>query len=608
MDEITCVTGALVVYRQKPAKVNSISDGKIELTLPDGANKSVRLKDVIVLHSGPVSRLPTDSLPPEDLMEIVAMLEDETVSLADLAGLIYDDFSPESAWSVWTLLDEGIYFSGSMVDGIKARSEAEIATTLEVTAAKENSRIEREELIARIRSGNLLPEDLQHLRDVENFALGKTATSGIMRELNMEQTPEKAHRLLLKLKVWDCWTNPYPSRAGIVMENPDLPTPELPEEERVDLSAMVALAIDDAGNQDPDDAISYVDGLLWVHVADVAALVVPGSDIDQEAEARGANLYLPEQTVHMLPPAVTHQLGLGLQETSPALSFAISFDEDGAPTLEKTVISRVKCTRYSYEEAETKLNEEPLCSLVPLLDKFREFREKNGALRIELPEVSVKVVDGDVVIKPYPTLQSREMVAEAMMAAGAAVGKFALEKEIPVPFAVQPEPDIAGKPETLAGMFSARRGCSVTSVQTVPGRHSGLGLEPYVRITSPLRRYDDLLAHQQVRSYLAGELLQSASEIDGKIAKAQNASRELRRLERVVNEFWKLVYLELHPDWQGKAIVVERMENRLTVILPDLAYEYKIRSSGLELNDEWTVTVNAVDLAGQSAHFIAVVD
>ena len=79
---------------------------------------------------------------------------------------------------------------------------------------------------------------------------------------------------------------------------------------------------------------------------------------------------------------------------------------------------------------------------------------------------------------------------------------------------------------------------------------------------------------------------------------------ELRRLERTVNEFWKLVYLELHPDWQGQAVVVDRIDSRLTIMLPDLAYEYKLRYGGnTELNSEWQAAVNAVDLPGLTAQF-----
>lgn len=604
MSEIQCVAGALAVYRQKAAKIISISDGKIEIGLPEGERKSVRLKDITMLHEGPVSQLPSAPLPPPDLMEIVVMLEDETVDLADFAALVYGKADPVArAWSAWLLLEEGIYFTGSIADGVNARPVGEITAALEAAAARDNSRREREDLIERIRTGKLLPEDRHHLRDVENLALGKTAASGIMRQLNMEQIPEKAHRLLLNLGVWDCWKNPFPARAGIELADPELPVPEMIGEERQDLTGMVSLAIDDEGNQDPDDAIGYADGLLWVHVADVAAIVAPGDDIDLEAENRGTNLYLPEHTVHMLPPPVTHQLGLGLRETSPALSFAIRFDDNGAPALEKVVPSTIRATRWSYDEAETHLDEEPLKSIQPLLEQFRQFREAGGALRIELPEVKIKVAHGKVSIKPLPPLQSREIVAEAMMATGTAVGKFAVEKDIAFPFAVQPEPDISGKPSTLAGMFAARRGCTVTSVQTVPGRHSGLGLEPYVRITSPLRRYGDLLAHQQLRLYLAGKPLLPTVEIDGKIAKSENAAAELRRLERISNEFWKLVYLELNPDWKGRAVAVERMDNRVTMLLPDLAYEYKLRTANMELNSEWLAAVNAIDLPGLMARF-----
>jgi exoribonuclease-2 len=604
MNQIKCAAGSLVIYRQKPAKVNSISDGKIDITLPDGDQKSVRLKDITPLHGGPVAQLPQIPLPPPDLMEIVVMMEEETLSMQDFASLVYGRFDPAAAWSAWLLLEEGIYVTGSIADGVKARPEAEITAALEAASAKETGRRQRDELLERIRTGKLLPEDHQHLRDVEHLALGKSAASGVMRQLNMEQTPEKAHRLLLKIGIWDHWKNPFPSRAGILLHDPDLPVPAAADEERLDLTAMTALAIDDAGNQDPDDAISYSEGLLWVHVADVAALVAPGDDVDLEAETRGANLYLPEKTVHMLPPAVTHQLGLGLKEVSPALSFAIRFDDSGAPTLERVTPSLIRATRWSYEEAETRLSEEPLSSLIPLLERFRQFREANGALRIDLPEVKIKVEGKDVIIKPLPSLASREIVAESMMATGAAVGKFAAEKEIPMPFAVQPEPDIVGKPATLAGMFAARRGCTVTSVQTIPGRHSGLGLEPYVRITSPLRRYGDLLAHQQIRLHLAGKSLLPTVELGGKISKSETAAAELRRLERTANEFWKLVYLQLHPDWKGRAVVVDRMDSRLTIMLPDLAYEYKLRYGGnMELNSEWQAAVNVVDLPALTAQF-----
>lgn len=604
MTEIKCVPGSLVVYRQKPAKILAVNDGKIEISLNGGETKNVRLKDIIPLHGGPMTQLPSAALPTPDLHEAVAMMGAETLSMPDFTELVYGKSSPVEIWSAWLLLEEGIYFTGSLDEGIKARPEDEIKAELDALAAKENSRRQKEDLIERIRSGKLLPEDRQYLCDVENLALGKTPASGIMRQLNMEQTPENAHRLLLNLRLWDCFTNPHPARSGIIMDDPAMDVPALPVEERLDLTAMTALAIDDEGNQDPDDAISYADGLLWVHVADVAALIQPGDAVDKEAEGRGANLYLPERTVHMLPRQVTSLLGLGLQEKSPALSFAIRFEDSGEPTLVKVIPSLIKASRFSYEEAEEQLETEPLSSLLPLLERFRRFRERNGALRIELPEVKIRAADGNVSIKTILPLQSREIVADSMMAAGCAIGKFAIEKEIPFPFAVQPPADISGKPETMAAMFAARKSCTATLVQTTPGIHSGLGLNPYVRITSPLRRYSDLVAHQQLRLFLAGKTLLTAEDIDGKMAKSETAAADLRRIERTSNEFWKLVFLELNPSWKGHALIVERMDSRCTVLLPELAYEYKLRSAGnLEINTEWIASINAIDLPTLMARF-----
>ena len=56
---------------------------------------------------------------------------------------------------------------------------------------------------------------------------------------------------------------------------------------------------------------------LWVHVADVAALVPPDSALDVEARARGATLYLPDQTIGMLPDALVEKAGRARGHAKP---------------------------------------------------------------------------------------------------------------------------------------------------------------------------------------------------------------------------------------------------------------------------------------------------
>ena len=48
----------------------------------------------------------------------------------------------------------------------------------------------------------------------------------------------------------------------------------------LDLTGLEAWAIDDAGNQDPDDAVSLEGNRLWVHIADAAALILPDGEAD----------------------------------------------------------------------------------------------------------------------------------------------------------------------------------------------------------------------------------------------------------------------------------------------------------------------------------------
>jgi exoribonuclease-2 len=191
--------------------------------------------------------------------------------------------------------------------------------------------------------------------------------------------------------------------------------PALPDEARRDLTHLAAFAIDDADSTDPDDAISWENGRLWVHVADVAALVPPGSPADEEARARGANLYLPEGTLHMLPMAATAALGLGLQEISPALSFGIDLAADGTVAQVEITPSWVRVTRLTYDEAEHRLTEAPFDQLYALAERSVTRRWANGAIELELPEVKVRIVEGQVVIKPLPSLRSRTLVREAML-------------------------------------------------------------------------------------------------------------------------------------------------------------------------------------------------
>jgi exoribonuclease-2 len=438
---------------------------------------------------------------------------------------------------------------------------------------------------------------------VERLAYGQVERSRILASLDVPETAEAAHKFLVNCGYWQPEHNPHPGRTGAALGEPQLAVPAVREESRRDFTHLPAYAIDDEGNQDPDDAISLDGDRVWVHVADVAALVSPNSELDLAARERSANLYLPDAVHPMLPAAVTHRLGLGLDSESPALSVGFRL-RDGRPQDIEIVPSRVRVTRTSYSQADGQLDQADLAALLAQAEEYREARDARGAIGVDMPEVIIKVLDGKVVIRPLERLGARELVTNLMLMAGEAVAGFARDNGLPIPFVQQSPPDEIRQPETLADMYAYLRTFKPSSAGLQPGLHAGLGIEPYTRATSPLRRYLDLVTHQQLRALLAGETPLDGEQLLERIGAAEAVSGLVRRTERLSNQHWKLVYLIQNPDWQGEAVVVGLEERKAVLIIPELAYQTKIRlRDGMALNQRLKLKVRDVDLPGQVAHF-----
>lgn len=609
MSEIEIRQGSLVLYKNRPAYVRH-ADDKLEIKIEGGKTQKVRPKDVTLLHPGPVETL--SELQPQqgEIKTAWELLAGDTTTLPELAELAYETYTPATAWATWQLVDDGLYFRGTPTE-ITACTPEEVAAEQAAREAKEAEEKAWAAFLIRAHQGRIIPEDHQFLRDVEDLAYGRQSKSRVLRELGRTQSPENAHALLLELGYWDETVNPYPQRFGLATTTPAAELPDLPEEARRDLTHLPTFAIDDEGTRDPDDALSLEEGRLWVHVADVAALIWPDSLADQEARARGANLYLPEQTVPMLPPQTTRILGLGLAEISPALSFGLDLDAAGTVLGVEVIPSWVRVQRLSYEEVETRLTEEPFRSFYHLAQQHEARRLDNGAITINLPEVKIRVVDGQVTIRPLPPLKSRDLVREAMLMAGQAIAQFAVEREIPFPFTTQemPEaqddPTVSTYPDTIAGMFALRRTLKRSQMKSTPEPHAGLGLEIYAQATSPLRRYLDLVVHQQLRAYLRGDQLLDSQEVLERVGAAEAISGSARQAERQANKHWTLVYLKQHPDWQGEGVLVDKRDLRGRVLLPDLDLEVQVHlREDLPLDSRVLLKLKRINLPELDAYFL----
>ena len=616
--------GALVYYKSKPAVVSKVSD-KIDIIFFK-TTKRVRDKDIKLLHSGPIKDVSSLDLEcPESLEtldETLALLEDETVSLSDLAEFLYGEFTPQSAWSSWMLVVDNLYFELEIDedgnDQIKARPLDFITAEKEKRDAKQNQKETWNSLIDRIKTAEIEESDYTHLVEVEQLACGERENSRILKTIGISETKEAAHTLLLKLGYWKEEYNPWPRRMGINMSEPQLAIPQAIETDRQDLQHLQAWAIDDVGNTDPDDAISVDGNRLWVHIADVSSLVSPDSELDIEARSRGSNVYLPEQTIHMLPPAITAQLGLGLHEQSPALSISFTMTENGELEDVDVCFSHIKVTRTSYGDADNELDS-TFAELKTLTDYYYQRRIKNNAAMLELPEVNIKVKkDGEISIRPYSRSGSRQIVTECMLAAGEAIALFASKNNIPIPYAQQPEPEEIQYPEKPSEHYAYRRCFKASRHTTEAEPHFGLGLPCYTRVTSPMRRYLDLFVHQQLRAFLTTKADSNKENIAAKIEHeavieriglADEGSRAARKAERSSNQHWTLLYLKQEEKkqgkaWQGDAIVVFHDERKTSLILPDLALEPRIRlQNHLELNQTVMVEATSVNIPDLWAGF-----
>ncbi len=604
MTEPTLTLHSLVLYKRRPARVTRIDLKKAAIELEGGQTVNVRFKDVSLLHHGPLRSLGDLRQQDGDLLTAWELLAGESTNIEELAELIYSQYTPSTAWATWQLVMDGLYFKGepqSIVVSTQDEVETETRSRDRKSAAEQSWRA----FLSRVRDGNYVKEDEVYLENVIKLANGEQEGSRVLKALKLSETPEHAHDFLLKIGFWDQEVNPYPIRCQLPLESAQVTIETPVDDARRDLTHLVSYAIDDEGSSDPDDALSIENGRLWVHVADAAFLVRPNSQADREAMEHGANLYLPEGTITMLPSQVVNAMGLGLSEQSQALSFGLDFSDVGDISALEIVPSWVKVTRLSYEDVETRLDEPVLSKLNAIAMQFRERRLENGAIEINLPEVRIQVLDGRVEIKPLPPLRSRELVREAMLIVGEAIARHAADHDIPMPYTTQDGPEqLSEWANTPSQMIALRNSLRPGRKSSHSGPHRGLGMDMYVQATSPLRRYLDLVVHQQLRAHIHGKELLSAEEITQRIGSIDEVVGSVRRAERSSRRHWTLVYLTQNPDWEGKGVIVNRRGARYTCLLPDLALDFGIYPNReLELDEEVKLRVSDINLAYQEADF-----
>jgi exoribonuclease-2 len=283
----------------------------------------------------------------------------------------------------------------------------------------------------------------------------------------------------------------------------------------------------------------------------------------------------------------------------------MTFNEAYEITQTEIFPSVVKVTRLTYEEADNKIESSPaLRALYELAQASFKKRIAMGAINIELPEVHITVENGVVNLEPVASYRSSFLVKECMIMAGEAAGTWASGKGLAFPYISQ-EVELQGKvPGGLAGSWQLRRCMRSRVLSTKPRRHQGLGLDTYTQVTSPLRRYTDLLSHIQIRAILRGDRPLSADEISAHLGFSEAGTVAANQAERATNNHWTMVFLYGKKDSVWDAVALEKKGNRWAVIIPSLALETQVAlQRDVAPNDDVKLILKSVNIARGEAVF-----
>ncbi len=365
-------------------------------------------------------------------------------------------------------------------------------------------------------------------------------------------------------------------------------------EGRRDLTGLPTFTVDPATARDFDDAVSARrdgDGIrLWIHIADVAAHVPPGSPLDREARRRGNSTYAPGTVEPMLPRALSEEacsLAPGVERL--AVTAEIELDRKGEPRGASFYRSRIRSdARLDYEQLDVVFagRAAPPDAVAGPLALAREaaasLGERRGARGLEVdssePEFRFDR-SGDVVgARAVAQTEAHRLIEMLMILTNEQVAQLLERRRVPAIYRVHGQPDpprverliaqlhalgiptpplrgsltpgeageLAVEASRLVAKEAARRGHGREAYTSLVLRslqqasysdrntgHAGLGSAAYCHFTSPIRRYPDLVVHRALLAAVGeGERAPGVAEARDAARHCSERERESMRIER----------------------------------------------------------------------------
>jgi len=389
-----------------------------------------------------------------------------------------------------------------------------------------------------------------------------------------------------------------------------------------DLRGLLWASIDNDDSRDLDQlSVSVPDGdgatRILIAVADVDALIVLNSAIDEHAQTNTTSVYTAAQVFPMLPEKFSTNL-TSLNQDQDRLALVVDMTVSANGMVEQSDIYRAVVrnrAKLAYDSVAAWLDGAapapvPLAAVEGLDEQLREqdrvaqclrhVRHERGALELETAQARA-VFNGEMLADLHPDEPNRakQLIEDFMIAANGVTARFLARKGFPalrrvlraperwdriVELAEQSGEHLPRTPDAAAlNEFLARRrktdplrfpDLSLSVVKLLgrgeymaerPGRsapaHFGLAVRDYTHSTAPNRRFPDLITQRVLKAALAGDRTPYAD--DELVALAQHCTAQednAAKVERQVQKSAAALLLAPHIGDSFEGIVTGASE------------------------------------------------
>ncbi len=647
----------LIAYRKRREPtfgvVLSVHPGKLSVLSEDGKRYAVEPKKIVLLTGIAVSETLTDSekklemrkwrrdleekrdsVDLETLWQCVVE-EQETVSFEEILDLYSgkEQVSMEQRLLLFWAVDKSTVYLTRAEDGYLVRSREEVSKILHALELREEREQRAQAAVTWARSvlngkapsvvdenhSGFLELIERYVIDLDGYERAKEA-KGFLYDVGLKEV-ESAVEFLIKTGFWKKDDDPESKKIAFHFRHSQR---ALEEAEAIfnvqdsfagltDRTDLEVFSIDSETTQDIDDAVSletHGDRItLGVHISNVAHVVSRGCFLDQGARERAETVYFPEGRVDMFPrELVSKKLSLTAGDPRPALSLFATFKKEDFALIDyhfETTVIRVSKNLTYAEATEIFHRTQWGKSLVVLANSLRNGRVEKGAFIVQLPELKIRVEDQDgiSISKDYMDSPAHNVVSECMILMNRLSGAFFDKNEIPALFRSQAQeidPE-AREIDPADVLFPVKviKHLKPSFVTSKPEAHKSLGVTSYVQMTSPIRRYMDLLMQRQLISWLEEQkIYYSESELEDTNTRVSLATREIKNAQRSRHRYWLIRYL-LEKDLKGATgYVSSKGYNGFNVYIPEFLIELALSNAGgrvFDIGSELSLSIWGAD-------------